>query len=94
MLDYIEESDNEDFPISRQQFMSHLCEKNNFVQTSPCTLTFQDERDVITVFATDSILIVTASGEEVIPSWNIIQVISNSDTFFWENALQVVLHKF
>ena len=56
-------------------------------------LLFKDERDVIYVFVTETVVVVTAGGDNVVPTYDVM-TINHNNPEFGDDVLQLVLNKF
>ena len=81
-------------------FVNHLKNENGFRLVSnnknDKILIYDNttnSNDIITVFIHPAIVIITAGGDRVIPSFNIMERCNGSE-IFWTELLQIVLHKF
>jgi hypothetical protein len=83
--------------MTKEEFISHLVDKNEFKLLAPHTLLYKDDVDTIVVYVTDIWVIITADGPQVINSVSECYVgfdTPNLSPWSWEDVLQEVLNKF
>ena len=85
---------NADAPMTKDDFIKNLIERNSFELLTPHLLRYEDGVDIITVALRPGVVIIPGDGPSVVPNWNMIQVREGPDTYFWESTYQQVLAKF
>lgn len=78
--------------MTKDEFITHLIEKNSFRKLGPITLLYEDKHNIIIVYATDKFVMIVTDGLEVTPYQNIEGI--TTEPKFWDEMLQKVLNKF